>query len=309
MALTLLEAAKKMTGQDFRQAIIEIFASSHPLLVALPFEDIPGDSTSFNREGTLPGTAFRAINGSYTASEGKLDPVTEKLFISGGDLDVDRFILKTRGEGQRNVQEQMKAKALAHNWAHKFIKGDNQSSPLEFDGLQARCVGNQLVANGATSGGDVLSLAKLDEAIKQTLGATHLLMSQSLDLRFSATMRSATLAGNINQTRDQFGQPLREYNGLPILTMDDPDQLNATLAFDEANPGGGSSVGTSIYVVGFGPNRLTGIQKGAPDAEDLGELQTKPVFRTRLEWYAGISQWHRRSATRLWGIKAGAIAA
>ena len=35
---------------------------------------------------------------------------------------------------------------------------------------------------------------------------------------------------------------------------------------------------------------------------DLGELETKPVFRTRVEWYSGIAVYHGRAAARLAGI-------
>ena len=43
------------------------------------------------------------------------------------------------------------------------------------------------------------------------------------------------------------------------------------------------------------------------DARDLGELEAKPVFRTRIEWYASIALFNGRSVARLRGIKDSAI--
>ena len=34
---------------------------------------------------------------------------------------------------------------------------------------------------------------------------------------------------------------------------------------------------------------VTGIQNGGMDVRDLGELQTAPVWRTRVEWFTGIA--------------------
>jgi len=312
-ALTLLEASKLMQGEDIRQAVVEIFAQSHPLLAVMPFEPISGNAISFNREGTLPTTAFRAVNAAYTANSGVLEPVTEKLFIAGGDIDVDRFIVKTMGEGQRTNHESMKLKALSHSWAYKFIKGDNQTTVTEFDGMQARCLGDQLVpatnAGTPTNGGDLIYLSQLDAAIDAVVGPTHLLMSRATKRAFSAAFRGTTVASNIQQTRDDFGRPILTYNGLPIITMDDPDQQTASIAADEADYNGTVATCTSIYVVALGDNKLTGIQNGAPDVEDLGELQTAPVYRTRMEWYAGICQWSKRPFARYYSIKSGATVA
>ena len=42
---------------------------------------------------------------------------------------------------------------------------------------------------------------------------------------------------------------------------------------------------------------------------DLGELQTKPVMRTRVEWFPGIALFHPRAAARLWSIADAAVTA
>lgn len=307
MALTLVEAAKLNPGDVLRSTVIEMFARRSPILAALPFETIPGGSVKYNREGALPGIAFRGINEAYTESVGALNPVIDSTFIAGGDVDVDRYIVSTMGAEQRSVQESLKVKALADTWAVKFVKGDNTSDPREFDGLQSRLVGAQLIAAGSTANGDALSLAKLDAAIDAVDSPNAIIMSKAMRRRLSAAARTTTVGGYVTYTKDAFGQAVMQYNDLPIYVTENGS--TEALGFSEACPGGGTATGTSIYVVSFGPGKLVGIQNGTMDVRDLGEQQDKPVFRTRIEWYAGIALYHGRAASRLWGISDAAVVA
>jgi hypothetical protein len=59
----------------------------------------------------------------------------------------------------------------------------------------------------------------------------------------------------------------------------------------------------------MGDGMLTGIQNGGVDVRDLGELQTSPLFRTRVEWYNGVAIYNGRAATRLWSISDAAVTA
>lgn len=308
MALTLVEAAKLETGDVVRQSIIELYAGSSDILQVLPFTGISGNALKYNREGALPNIGFRGVNESYTPSTGILNPVSESLVIAGGDLDVDKFILDTMGANQRSVQEAMKVRALALAWTAKFIKGDSASDPREFDGLQTRITGSQKIAAGSTANGTALSLAKLDEAIDQTLNATHLLMSKAMARKFAAAARTTSVSGNVNFTVGALGQRVMEYNGLPIITVDLDNAGNAILPFTEAATSG-TSTATSIYVLSLGDGALIGLENGGMSVRDLGELQTAPVFRTRVEWYNGIAIYNGRAATRLWSIADAAITA
>lgn len=303
MALTLVEAAKLETGDVVRQAIIELYAGSSDILMALPFEGIQGNAMKYNREDSLPGVGFRGVNESYTPSTGVLNPLTESLVIAGGDLDVDKFIVDTMGEAQRSTHEAMKVRALALAWTKKFIKGDTASEAREFDGLQTRVTGNQLIAAGSTSGGDALSLEKLDEAIDQTLNPTHLIMNKAMRRRLTQAARNTNVGGFITYEKDAFGRQVAKYNDLPILTVDLDNVQSPILPFTEANPGGGAAASTSLYVVSMGPEGLLGLENGGMDVRDLGELQASPVYRTRVEWYNGLAIFNGRAVTRLQGIK------
>lgn len=310
MALTLLEAAKLVSGNVQRAGIIELFARNSEILAALPFEDIPGGALSYNQEGALPGVAFRGVNEAYSEAVGVINPVTEVLTIAGGDLDVDRSLMKTRGPGVRAVHESMKVKSLAQTWHLKFIKGDSTTTPKEFDGLQSRLTGSQLVSNSGSSGGAGLSLAKIDEMIDAVDEPTHLIMSKAMRRKFAVAQRATSIGGYVTFSQDQFGKQVTSYNGLPILVADSSDiaSANHSLAFNET-PSGGGSGGTSVYAVSFREGMLTGIQNGTIEVMDLGQLDSKPVMRTRIEWLSGIALMHPRAAARLADIDDAAITA
>lgn len=309
MALTLLEAAKLHSGDVLRSAIIELYAGSSDILATLPFVNISGNALKYNREEALPGVGFRGVNEAYSESTGVLNPITEALVIAGGDLDVDKFIVDTQGADQRSVQEAMKIRALGLSWTSKFLKGDSASDPREFDGLQTRLTGNQVLVAGTTSGGDALSLAKLDALIDQVLDPQYLIMNKTMRRRLTAAARLSTVGGYITYSQDSFGKTVTKYNDLPILIVDLDNAGSTILPFTEAAPTGGQAQTCSIYCVSYGDGMLSGIQNGPIDVRDLGELNTKPAYRTRVEWYSGIAMYNGRAAARLKGITDAAVTA
>lgn len=301
MALTLLEAAKLSTGDVYKAGVLKKYAETSEILRILPFESISGNSLRYNVEETLPGIGFRGVNGSYTESTGIINPKVESLTIAGGDLDVDKFIVDTMGADQRSVHEAMKIKALALAWTKTFIKGDSESDPTTFDGLQKRLTGDALIANHASGAG--LSLAKLDEAIDAVDGANALLMSKSVRRRLTVAARTTSVGGNISYTMDEFGRQVTMYNDIPIIIVDKDNENTDILGYTET----GST--TSIYVVAFGEGLVSGLQNGGMDVRDIGELQSKPALRTRIEWYSGFGVFAPRSAARLKNITDAAVTA
>jgi len=295
-----------------------MFAQASEWMKALQFRDIQGNAYGYNLEGSLPGVAFRGVNESYTESTGIVNPKVEMLRIGGGDLDVDIAILKTQGEEVRATHEAMKVKALAAEFSRVLIKGDSTSNPREFDGLQNRCTGSQLIAAGATAGGDALSLSILDQAIDQTISPTAIFCSKQMRRRLVQAARNVNIGGYISFAPNEFGRRPGAgdaksldvfYNGIPVLVAYPDNGGTEPIAFNEANPGGGGAVGTSMYVLGIGDGLLQGIQNGMMDVRDLGELQTAPVKRTRVEWLTSIAIEHGRAVTRLYGVKDAAIVA
>jgi len=311
MALTLIEMSKVALGRDevIKSSIMEYFASGSELLSVLPFETIVGNAISFNRELTLPNVGFRSVNEAFLESTGEVQKVTESLAISGGDIDVDRFLVETGGPGQRDVQEQLKAKAIALNITKNLIKGDAAADPEAFDGFQRRCLsGDNLVPNHATVAQGMF-LTSLDEAIDNVEMPTHLLMNKTMKRRFAEAARDTAVGGYITYDPNELGMPIMRYAGLPIITVDKDETNTGIMLFNEADNAGGA-VGSSIYVLSLTDDGVVGLQGGGGmDVRDMGEIDTAPVYRTRVEWYIGMAIYRARAITRLWGFTNASIQA
>lgn len=304
-ALTLFESSKLHSGDEYRQGVIEtIGTQGGSVLSVLPFIDIEGNSYSYNREGMLPTVGFRGINQDFDTSVGVLNPQSETLTIFGGNLDVDKFIVRTQGEDVRTTHEMMKLKAMALTWNANFFKGDSTTDPRSFDGLQKRLVvgGTQVIDNGSSSGGDALSLAKLDEMIDAVEEPTHLFMNRAMLRRLSQAAKKVDVAGDLQWEKDDFGGRVARYNDLPIIAIDKDASNELILPFTEANPGGGAAASTSIYCVSLGDGKLVGLQNGTVEVEDLGLLDGGSVYRTNVEHYQTIALLTDKAAARLRGI-------
>lgn len=313
MALNLIESAKlaAQNGEVKRAGVIATFARTSQWLAAMPTVNINGSAYAYNQEGALPGTAFRGIGEAYTGSEGIVNPFTEALKIAGGDLDVDTALVRMHGPAVRATHEQLKAKSLAATLSTALIKGDAAANPRSFDGFQRRIntAGSQIVDAGSTSGGDPLSLVKLDEVIDKVAGPNKvLMMNKQMQRRLSAAARSASVGGYITFEPNQFGQRVMFYNGLPILVEYPDNDGTEALAFDEAGAGGGSTA-TSIYCASLAPGYCWLAQNGEMQVRDLGELDDSPVLRTRVEWLVTPVVEHPRAIARLRGISNAAVIA
>ena len=309
-AITLIEALKLAVnnGETKRAGVIATFARTSAWLARIPFRSIPGNAYAYNQEAALPGIAFRGVNEGYVPSAGVINPASEALRIAGGDLDVDVAIVKMLGEGTRAAHEQMKTKALAQAMTIKLIKGDSTVDPREFDGLQARIRvgGPQFIAAGTTDAGDPLSLWLLDDLLRRVSGPNkRLWMNATLAARLTQAARNPNVGGYIQWRPDEFGRQVMSYNGVPIDVAYPDNDGDEPLDFDEqgdlaGTPGGSTS--SSVYAVSLGEGYTSGIQNAPMEVRDLGELQSTPVFRTRVEWLAGLVVEHPKAIARLGGV-------
>lgn len=308
-AMTLNEYAKNADA-PLRRAVTELFAQTSDVLAAIPYENIMGGAYRYNLEATLGGIAFRGVNESYTPDVGIENPQVESLFIAGGEAEVDNFLLATQGAGRQAREEAKKIKQMARSVTDVIMGGNNASNPRQFEGLSRRLVGGQLIHNSASSGGAALSLGKLDEAIAAVKEPTHIICNRKFrDVHMKALLRNQTLQGNVQLSKDDLGRPVTMYNGLPMLVGYEVGPDATFLPFNETGNGGGSAVTTSIYVVSFKEGHVWGIQNAPINATDLGELETKPARKTRVEWFCGMVIENPYAAARLTSITDAAIAA
>lgn len=299
MALTLLEAAKG-EANVFRRGVIETFVEGSRLMEILPFRGIDGGTDGIEQESVLPNVATRGVNEAFVRSEGRFEEIIQSLKIYGGTIGIDPFIITTKGEDRAVSQTSLKIKALRNLWVTDFFKGDSASDPRDFDGLQVRLDGFNVVSAGTGAGGSALSLIVLDEAIARCHNPQYLAVGRQMHLRLTQAARDSSVTGSvIRMEKDEFGRPVLMYNDLEVVRVVDNQNNDNILGFTEAATGGGSNTASSIYVMGIGDEGVEGIQNGGIDVRNLGEDNDTPREDTIIEWYVNFHINHPRSVIRL----------
>ena len=300
MAQTLIEYSKQ-TQDPILSGVIETFAKSSAILDALPFKSIEGNALAYNQESVLPGIGFRGINKAYAESVGVLLPLTEKIKIMGGDMDTDKALVKMYGPGRRATDIQMQSKATALRFTKEFFDGDEATDLYGFNGMNKRLVGTQLLhADGAGNAGANLSKNMLLQLVDLIDEKPDLLVwGKAFNRQVDALYEGSTI---IKIDKDQWGERIRLFDGIPIGIVDKDQLGNVILDFDETE---GTTAGAcaSAYAFKFGVDQyVSGLQNGEPEGVDLGEIDSMPVYRYRLEWLIGIAMFHPRCADRLVGV-------
>lgn len=313
MAVTLAQAAL-LSETQLQRGVIETFVQESSILDRLPLMTIEGNAFGYNREATLPNVAFRSVNEAYTESTGTVVQATESLVILGGDADVDRFIVQTRGDlnDQRAIQTRMKVKAASYKFQDTFFNGDVAVDPKGFDGLKKRLVGAQVI-DAATNGlGPVAGGHDFFDALDALIGAVPglegnngaIYANRAVQARIISSLRRLGGADFVNESLTN--KRVLTYNGIPVLDPGMTAAGAAVLPLTETQ--GTSTLSSSIYAVRFGEDEtdqgVTGLTNGGVQVTDLGELQEKPAYRTRIEFYCGLATFGGKAAARLRGVTA-----
>ncbi len=294
MALTLAEAAK-LSNDVLLQGVIETIIKDSPVLQRLPFIEIVGNGLTYNREATAPSAGFFDVGDTWTESTPTFTQQTVTLTIMGGDADIDNFLIATRS----NLQDleaavvQLKAKAVQQLFEQTFITGDATANPKEFDGLDQLTDPTQELTMGANGG--PLTLDKLDELIDTVQGGKPELLLMSRRSR-RILNKLARGAGSFLETdRDEFGQMLQFYDGIPIGVSD---------YVSDAQTVGTSTDTSTIYSFQMGEGALSGLTApGGLQVERVGSLETKDASRTRIKWYASLALFNVIKLARLIGVR------
>jgi hypothetical protein len=313
MSLTLTESAK-LSQTSLQRGVVETFTQESSVLDRIPLLSIEGNAYSYNVEASLPGVEFRAVNAAYAESTGTVNQKTESLVILGGDADVDTFIQQTRSNlnDQRALQTRGKVKAASFKYQDAFINGNVEVDANSFDGLKKRLTGGQVLVGG-TNGIKVVGtsdderhafLDKLDELIAAVAGTPDALYMNAAIL--AKIRSSARHLGYWERKTDEFGKVVDLYNGIPMIDIG--NKGDGTPVIPQTEKVGTSEVTSSIYAVKFGRSEtdqaVTGLTNGGVKVKDLGEIDAKPVYRTRLEFFCGLAVFGGQAAARLSGVLA-----
>ncbi len=294
MALTLTEAAK-LSNDVLLAGVVETIIKDSPVLQRLPFVEIVGNGLTYNREATAPTAGFFDVGDSWTESTPTFTQLTANLKIMGGDADIDNFLLATRS----NIQDletsvvQLKAKAVRQLFEQTFVTGDAVANPKSFDGLDKLCDPTQAISMGVN--GAALNLDKLDELVDAVKGGKPDILLMSRRSRRSLNKLARTSGSFLEAERDEFGQMLQFYDGIPIGVSD---------YISDAQTVGSSSDCSVIYAFQAGEGGLVGLTSpGGLQVERVGSLETKDATRTRIKWYSSLALFNVVKLARLTGVR------
>ena len=320
MAMTLAEYSK-IAKDNLLGFIADNFLMESDVAQRLPWETDKSLSVSMASMGTLPTVGWRNINGSYSESTGKYDHKVESKYIFGHDIDVDVVLAKAGPTiiDVRQGQRQMSAKAMAYEFNDVFINGNPEDKKFKgiskrIDDINTAGYTSQYIDGGsATIGRGFLydstdrqyfldNLNKLIHAMPAHK-ADALYMNAKCYLAVESALRRENL---LNTARDMFEREIKTYRGAALIDIGvKADQTTEIITNAETLSGGSDE--TSIYAVRYGAGEFFwGIQQEPLSVRDLGELQTKPCFRDRVEWVTGLAYNNPRSLARLYGLVADA---
>ena len=293
MALTLVESAK-LAQDQLQRGVIETIIEDSPVLEALPFITVSGNSYRYNQENQLGGAEFHAVNGAWSEGTATFTEKTASLAILGGDADVDNFIQRTRSSlnDQRAIQTQLKAKSVARKFEETFLVGDLDLDASAFDGLAKLTPEAQTLTPGPNGG--ALTLALLDQLVDLVKGGKPemLLMSKRSRRKLKSLLQAS--AHYVERGETAFGRMVLMYDGIPV-------EISDWVPDDEAL-GNGTNL-SSVYAIHFSEgDGLVGLQNGGIEVVDMGQLEGKDASRVRIRWYVGVALLRDSAVARLQGV-------
>ncbi|MCK9597426.1 MAG: hypothetical protein M0R06_00220 [Sphaerochaeta sp.] len=320
MAWTLAEFSK-IEEDPLRKSVIDTLLMESNILELLPWETIGTLSTTIVKIKDLPSFGYRKINAGYSESTGHFEQATETISLGGLDIDTDKAIARAKNSiaDARAIQQQLALKAAAYNFNYKFITGNPTTDPEEFKGLRLRVddvytagyTDQKIQCNDYDTG--ILYdtahrnafLNDLDKLVYAIDGHNpeFLLMNHKMLLALRSLLRQEKL---LDSTKDMFDRRIDMYGSARLIDIGVQSDQQTEIILNTETAAGAASGGTectSIYAVKFGVGEATwGIQEYPMEVEDLGELQTAPKYRTRVDWPHGLATVSPRSIARLYGI-------
>lgn len=295
MAVTLLEA-KKNVQDDLQMGVIDEFAKSSFLFNNLTFDDCVsptgGGATltyGYTRLITQPTADFRAVNSEYTPQEVEKQRYTVDLKVFGGSFQIDRVISNMGGIiSEVTLQMQQKIKAAAALFNDTVINGDSAVDANAFDGMEKAVTGSStemiptaaidLSDSAAVTANYMVFLDILDEFLMGLDGTPSFIGGNT---KLIAKIRAcARRAGMYMVTKNDFGQQVESYNGIPLVDFGaKPGTNNPVIEVD------GTTGETSLYAArlgldGFHAISMAGVvpvQSWLPDYKTAGAVKTGEV--------------------------------
>ncbi len=294
MALTLVEASK-LSNDTLLAGVIETIAQESPVLQRLPFTEIVGNGLTYNRENVSPTATFYDVGDTWAEDTPTFTQLTATLKVLGGDADIDNFLKSTRS----NLNDleasvvQIKARAVRMLFDNTFVNGNVSTNAKSFDGIDRLCIAGQAVSMGTN--GATLTLGKLDELVDAIKGGKPDMLLMSRRTRRGLNVLARASGSFLEADRDEFGQMLQFYDGVPIGIND---------FISDAQTQGTSTDCSVVYAMHFGEGGVMGLTApGGLTVERVGSLETKDASRIRVKWYASLALFNTVKLAKLTGVR------
>lgn len=289
MAGISLAQSARMTNDVLQAGVIEVLATESKLLQLLPFMNVQGSGYTYNIEKNLGSAQFRKVNGGYTIAEIETIPVTERIVILGDEAVVDTYQIAVESDinNLMAIEVALRTKAIAHKFEKCFINGGSKSATA---GVPSETVANEFVgilpryteATPANIPTEALTLfqaqvieksedliSDLDTLLDMVVGGADCLIMNK------KTRRQLTAKGRAfcEYRQGEFGTQFVQYGGVDIVDVD------ADLLADDI-----------IIAAKFGAKEaVCGLQNGGVRVTALGEMESQPQLKTRIEWFVGLA--------------------
>jgi hypothetical protein len=330
--MNTLAQYQHLTNDKVLKGVLDTIVKESPIMARIPWRDHIGNALDFNIEDTMAGVGWYAVNDTWVESANTWAQGNVSLTTMGGDVDTDKFAIKTKGDinDVRKVNIVGKAKSMAHEFDRAFIYGQTTTtaSTKEIKGILkwianyestaltvadldgAAGQNDQVIANDATSA--VLALAKMDALIDAVApGKPDCLIMDRRTRRYLNSLSRTTAGSPIRTGQDEFGKFIGLYNEIPVLVNDflkDNFYNNASsvltiASYDYTKTRTTDYDNSVVLALRFSDtDGVCGIQNGPMEHEDLGELETKRAYRNRFAWDCAVVMLGKKCAAVLTGV-------
>ena len=288
MAGISLAQSARMTNDVLQAGVIEVLATESKLLQLLPFMNVQGSGYTYNIEKNLGNAQFRKVNGGYTYGAIETIPVTERIVILGDEAIVDTYQIAVESDinNLMAIEVALRTKAIAHKFEKCFINGGtaagsgvpSESKANEFVGILTRYTETApanipsealplFQAQVITKSEDLIG--DLDTLLDMVAGGADCLIMNK------KTRRQVTAKGRAfcDYRQGEFGTQFVQYGGIDIVDVD------GDLLADDV-----------VIAAKFGAKEaVCGLQNGGVRVTALGEMESQPQLKTRIEWFVGLA--------------------
>lgn len=314
MAVTLAEARLNVQD-DLQMGVIDEFRKSSFLFENMTFDDVVSPTGggaaltyAYTRLKTQPTAGFREINKEYASHEVERERITTDLAVFGGAFEIDRVIANMGGiVSEVELQIQQKVKAAAAVFNDSVINGDKAVEAHGFDGLDKALTGSSteykpsvidLSTSAAVDTNYKVFIDELDEFLMGLDGTPSFIGG---NLKLIAKIRAAARrAGAYQITKNDFGQNVESYNGIPLI------DFGAKAGSNKHVVGINESGETSLFVARLGLDGFHGISMAgvAPVQTWMPDFATAgAVKKGEVEMIAGVALKATKAAGVMRGIK------